>query len=122
MNIEQQHEIIDLINKDCAISMRYAIEGTNDTCAIGCLAKAAEVPLVVLVGAGTQFISTFGGNGVTNAEIDCLSGMRLAIGKKFGLTVEQMRRIQMINDNYDTPEARRLHIIEWLKGEPISVE
>lgn len=83
MNQDQYEKARDALSTGCIISGLYLCSGM--TCAIGALAKLAEVPDEELLKASSQHIG------------DCET-VGKAVERKFGLTIEEQGQIQNAND------------------------
>jgi len=111
MNLNQKQEIIDIIKGDCKISSMY-IDSNNCTCAIGALALAAGVSKTDLIIAGAKSI--------TNEYCDSTITILEATQKKFGLSPNNLREIQIRNDCNNSSFARQERILEYLNNLPIT--
>lgn len=104
MNKKQLNDVKRIVKADCQIASLY-LDREGRTCAIGALALAARVPKAILLKIGAVFISNDGPDIVR---------VQKAINKRFGLSVDQMHKIQDLNDSEISPRARRKVILSAL--------
>lgn len=106
MKIKNRKLLLQLIQKDCLLRIRY-LDAHGKTCAIGCLAMAS--------GVSTRTIENCEGDSINCGRRSHIK-MASLIRKKFGLTTDVQQRIQEINDGCFTPSRRRSAIIKYIKS------
>jgi hypothetical protein len=104
MTKEQKRQALALIATDCENRFRYLHNG--QTCAVGCLARAAGVRDSTLIIANEHPIGA--------QWIETISRMRDAILSKFGLTPSQLQTIQALNDGHTEREERVAAVTKYL--------
>ncbi len=111
MNKSQYEQAKKLLTKDCEVRHYYMVKVdkngkvTHQTCAVGCLAKAAGVRSQTLLKMHNDVI---GDNGCKIAVT--------AIRKKFGLTLDNLRELQDANDGYEFRTDRVDSVLARLKA------
>lgn len=109
MNAEQKRKIIEVISNDAEIQCRYE-NAEGQTCAIGGLAKAANI-------ARPGSDSYNNGSSISHPE---LAGMLAALMAHYGLGEYELRRIQTYNDFATDQAVRRMDILSYIEFLPVS--
>ena len=111
MNKQQKQEIIDIIKKDAEITEYYYRHG--ETCVIGGLALACGVPIETLINACSAFIHTKDDTTANpNGAAAAVEAIRAGLAKRYGLTEDEMRELQQVNDWHDDREERQQRLID----------
>ena len=106
-------EILAIVDKDCKIRS-VLIDQEGQTCVIGALALASGITQQQLV--DTELFLP--GNGLArgiSSRSKRMTAVRVAIRKRFGLTMEQMMGLQEINDSYSFQKSRQAAIRAWVE-------
>ena len=110
MTKQQKSEAIALLLADCQTRyfyMRLDKEAnTSETCALGCLAKAAGIPDETLLAACSSYITCQPIDTSAPVEYQACFDIAKAIWQRFGLTVTEQRTIQIINDEKKDRDKR----------------
>jgi hypothetical protein len=108
MNQNQKDKLIDTIKHGAQLAEHYFSKDSTDCCVIGSLARVAVRDALLLQRVLEERNTAFVG-----APNNDMEKMALAIEEKFGLTIEQMKRLQSINDSErNDVEERRWKLIE----------
>ncbi len=97
--------------KDCKLKHQY-LNGDGETCAIGRLAQLSAVPDDTLRKAGGASIENISDPGIARAIAD-----------KFGLSMDEMRTIQRLNDDHSwhqelSTEERIAAVLKYVTSLP----
>lgn len=110
MTIQQYQEAKAAIEKrQCLIATKYIIDPDApecQMCVLGALALYAGVSKQTLVDASSDFISAWNDGTLIISK---------AITDRFGLTLEQQRTLQALNDECDDGEARKSQVLATLR-------
>ena len=99
MNAAQKAEVLKIVSKDCGAAAEY-LDENGQTCAVGAIARAAGVTDKQL-------------RRQNNNKIIRRPMLYRPIRERFGLTVEELMKIQNINDLYSDALVRR-DAVKWI--------
>ena len=102
MNAKQRDELMAIIIGDCGAVGHY-IGQDGDTCVVGAIALKAGVIPERLTQANTS--------GITHPT---LAGVRRDIYCRFGLSEDELHRLQLVNDSYSKTIDRRSAVLSKL--------
>lgn len=121
MNSQQKELVKRLIQEDCTTRHLYVEElpdGTCRTCAIGHLALNAGIDKDFFKQPVYDKPMWEGDSNVLNEKsifMEKLKPVVEAIFNKFGLSEEILSKIQSLNDDGNTPEERRVAILNYIE-------
>ena len=112
--------IIDIIKNDATLTNYYS-DDNGDMCVIGGLAFECGISKEYLMKCGgsmiyktPKMVKFEGSKGITQARN--LGKVRRLIKETFGLSVENLKELQGINDNEDNTVERRKELIFYIES------
>lgn len=100
MTKQQKDDALMVLGKGCQIQNKY-VNDCGKTCAIGALAKASSIDRGVLEEMEADFIFQ---------HVDVANQIQI----KFGLSLENQRQIQAINDDNESESTRTKKVLAYV--------
>lgn len=113
MNKTQKARLIRIVKSDCLHGGQY-FSDTGKTCVIGAMALAVRFKRVELEAHNEESIPPV----FLSFKVRILNRLVKILCRAFGLTGEQLGRIQELNDRHATPQSRRKSILKYINTIP----